>query len=195
MAGAVTGVAQYALDGVGVMASQNIANQSLNIAQSTANAALAANQGTEQKVFYNNLTTSQLIASNQYENAIANINAGLADIRNEPDISAVSGSDYNFEVAWDNDSYYAILYTINPQALIIVAEFFAQFGYKIRRYDSISNYMKVKPSFNYVKTNGADVKGRISNKWRNALNMIFDSGITFWRDKEKMKKRDITGNY
>lgn len=195
VAGAVTGVAQYALDGVGVMASQNIANQSLNIAQSTANAALAANQGTEQKVFYNNLTTSQLIASNQYENAIANINAGLADIRNEPDISAVSGSDYNFEVAWDNDSYYAILYTINPQALIIAAEFFAQFGYKIRRYDSISNYMKVKPSFNYVKTNGADVKGRISNKWRNALNMIFDSGITFWRDKEKMKKRDITGNY
>ncbi|MDQ8220580.1 peptidoglycan DD-metalloendopeptidase family protein [Enterococcus faecium] len=195
VAGAVTGVAQYALDGVGVMASQNIANQSLNIAQSTANAALAANQGTEQKVFYNNLTTSQLIASNQYENAIANINAGLADIRNEPDISAVSGSDYNFEVAWDNDSYYSILYTINPQALMIVAEFFAQFGYKIRRYDSISNYMKVKPSFNYIKTNGADVKGRISNKWRNALNMIFDSGITFWRDKEKMKKRDITGNY
>lgn len=195
VAGAVTGVAQYALDGVGVMASQNIANQSLNIAQSTANAALAANQGTEQKVFYNNLTTSQLIASNQYENAIANINAGLADIRNEPDISAVSGSDYNFEVAWDNDSYYAILYTINPQALIIAAEFFAQFGYKIRRYDSISNYMKVKPSFNYVKTNGADIKGPISNKWRNALNMIFDSGITFWRNKEKMKKRDITGNY
>ncbi|MGF7508877.1 glucosaminidase domain-containing protein [Enterococcus faecium] len=195
VAGAVTGVAQYALDGVGVMASQNIANQSLNIAQSTANAALAANQGTEQKVFYNNLTTSQLIASNQYENAIANINAGLADIRNEPDISAVSGSDYNFEVAWGNDSYYAILYTINPQALIIAAEFFAQFGYKIRRYDSISNYLKVKPSFNYVKTNGADVKGAISNKWRNALNMIFDSGITFWRNKEKMKKRDITGNY
>ena len=195
LAGALTDVTQYALDGIGMMASQNIANQSLNIAQSTANAALAANQGTEQKVFYNNLTTSQLIASNQYENAIANINAGLADIRNEPDISAVSGSDYNFEVAWDNDSYYAILYTINPQALIIVAEFFAQFGYKIRRYDSISNYMKVKPSFNYVKTNGADIKGLISNKWRNALNMIFDSGITFWRDKEKMKKRDITGNY
>lgn len=201
--GAGLGVASGVLNAASSAASTAIGNRSaevaLNISQNTANQALAANQGTNEQIFMNSLKTSQLIASNNYDNAIANIQAGLNDIKNQPDITAVSGSDYNFEMAWDNDDIYSIIYTTHPQALISIAQFFAQFGYAINRYDRVSDYLFVRKSFSYVKTKGANIKGRggdgdISNKWRNVLNMIFDNGITFWMDKEKMAAMDITGN-
>lgn len=201
--GAGLGVASGVLNAASGAASTAIGNRSaevaLNISQNTANQALAANQGTNEQIFMNSLKTSQLIASNNYDNAIANIQAGLNDIKNQPDITAVSGSDYNFEMAWANDDIYSIIYTTHPQALVSIAQFFAQFGYAINRYDRVGNYLFVRKSFSYVKTKGANIKGHggdgdISNKWRNVLNMIFDNGITFWMDKEKMAAMDITGN-
>lgn len=187
-------IGQMALGGVGTGLSQNIQNQTLANQQNTANAALSANQSTQKQIFYNSLTTNQLIASNNYENAIANINAGLKDIKNQPDITAVTGSDYNFEIGYLNDEVYSILYTTHPAALRSIAEFFAQFGYSINRYDKIDNYMRVRKRFNYVKTQGANIKGNIPNKWRNSLNLIFDNGITFWKDTNHMANNDITDN-
>lgn len=183
------------MDAMGLNAAQNTQNQALANSHATANQALAASQGAGEQIFMNSLATSQLIATNNYENTIANINAGLADLKNQPDISAISGADYNFEMAYDNDDIHCVIYTTNPQALHTLATFYAMYGYSIKRYDDISKYMKVRRSFNYVKTQGANIKGKVSNKWRNNLNMIFDSGITFWRDTEKMEKGDITGNY
>lgn len=183
------------MDAMGLNAAQNTQNQALANSHATANQALAASQGAGEQIFMNSLATSQLIATNNYENTIANINAGLADLKNQPDISAISGADYNFEMAYDNDDIHCVIYTTNPQALHTLATFYAMYGYSIKRYDDISKYMKVRRSFNYVKTQGANVKGRVSNKWRNNLNMIFDSGITFWRDTDKMEKGDITENY
>lgn len=193
--GALGGAANMMLGGVGLGMGQSYEQQALSMAQGTANQALAANQGTNKEIFMNNISTSQVIASNNYDNAVANINAGLADIKNQPDVSVVTGADYNFEMGWDNDDIYSIIYTTHPQALIQIAEYFAQFGYAINRYDYVHNYLRVRTSFNYIKTKGANIKGDISNKWRNNLNMIFDNGVTFWQDKEKMADGDITGNY
>lgn len=169
-------------------------NQALANAQTTQNQALAANQAAGEQTFYNSLSTSNLIASNNYENAIANINAGLSDLKNQPDISAVNGSDYNFEMAYDNDDLYCVLYTTHPQALYMIATFYAQFGYSIKRYEHVKNYLHVRSKFNYIKTQGINVQGEINNKWRNVLNMIFDNGITFWKDTKQMKEGVITYN-
>lgn len=188
------------MDYASMNVSQGMANQSLNAAQNTANQTLAANQSANEQIFMNSLATSQLIASNNYDNAIANINAGLSDLKNQPDISAVSGSDYNFEMGWKNDTVMAIIYTTNPQALMSIAEFFAQFGYSIKRYGDLRMYTNVRSSFSYVKTKGANIRGNprvgaISNKWLNLLNMIFDNGITLWQNHDKMARMDITENY
>ncbi|WP_429940810.1 peptidoglycan DD-metalloendopeptidase family protein [Enterococcus sp. DIV0240a] len=191
---AVAGTGQVAFAGLHQGVNQHFANESLANQQNTANAALSANQSTQKQTFYNSLTTNQLIASNNYENAVANINAGLKDIKNQPDITAVTGSDYNFEIGYLNDEIYSILYTTHPAALRSIAEFFAQFGYSINRYDKIDDYLRVRKRFNYVKTQGANIKGDIPNKWRNSLNLIFDNGITFWRDTNHMANNDITGN-
>lgn len=182
------------MDALAQQLSHATQNNALNAAQATQNQALAANQGSSEAIFMNSLSTSNLIASNNYENAIANINAGLADLKNQPDISAVSGSDYNFEMAFRNDSIYFLIYTINPHALLMISEFYAMFGYSIKRYDSINKYLRVRSSFNYIKTQGANIQGDIPTKFKNALNMIFDNGITFWTDKDKMITGDITGN-
>lgn len=195
LVGAAGTIAGLGIDEASMGISQHLANQGLAANQGAANQALAVNQDAASKTYHNNLTTSQLIATNTYDNAIANINAGLNDIKNQPDISAVSGADYNFEMAWNNDDVYAITYTVNPQTLVSLAEYFAQFGYSINHYDAIENYMRVRPNFNYVKTKGANIKGNINNKWRNALNMIFDNGITFWRNTDAMRVGLITENY
>jgi murein DD-endopeptidase MepM/ murein hydrolase activator NlpD len=166
----------------------------MQISQGQANAMLAQSQNVESAIFRNSLDTASLIASNNYDNAIANINAGLADMRLQPDVSAISASGYNFEMGWDNDDYHVILYTINPHQLRLVAEFFARFGYSIKTYTSVSDYLTVRSSFNYVKTVGVNIKGNFSNKWRESLNLIFDNGITFWREHDKMASGDITGN-
>lgn len=183
------------LSGAQIGVNQGFNDASLQMSQQAANQALAANQQTEKQVYMNNLETSQLIASNNYENTIANINAGLNDIKSQPDVSAITGSDYNFELGWDNDSLYMLMYTIAPQALVIVAEYFARFGYSVRRYGEIENYLRVRTKFNYVKTQGANVRGNVPVKWRNSLNMIFDSGITFWRDHSNMRRGEIRWNY
>lgn len=167
-------------------------NQSM--LQSQASAMQAQQQQAESKIFRNSLDTASLIATNNYENAIANINAGLADMRLQPDVSAISASGYNFEMAWDNDDYYVILYTVNPHQLRVIAEFFARFGYSIKLYDDIDRYLRIRSSFNYIKTIGANIQGDFSNKWREALNLIFDNGITLWRNHEKMAQGDITYN-
>lgn len=180
------------------MANMNIAQdtqqRSLENSLATQTQALAASQAAGEQTFYNSLSTSNLIASNNYENAIANINAGLSDLKNQPDISAVNGSDYNFEMAYDNDDLYCVLYTTHPQALFMIATFYAQFGYSIKRYDRVRSYLTVRSKFNYIKTQGMNIQGTINNKWRNVLNMIFDNGITFWQDTEKMRTGDVTGN-
>lgn len=172
----------------------NFAAQNVQAANENATQQLALSQGNASAQYYNSLSASQTVMKNNYKNALDNINAGLADMRLQPGNSVVSSSDSGFDYAHEYNGYFIQLYTQQPEAMLRIAEYFAQFGYSYNRIGNVNEAMRARSKFNYIKTNNMRVYGNFSNKWRDTIGLIFDSGIRFWRDTEAMKKYDITNN-
>lgn len=81
--------------------------------------------------------------------------------------------------------------TIDKQHAAIIDDFFTMYGYACRRV-KIPN-ISSRPWFNYVKTVGSNVTGAIPQSDLQAINRIFDHGITFWKEEYPTYKQ--FGNY
>ena len=68
-----------------------------------------------------------------------------------------------------------------------IDDFFTMYGYKINRVQTPN--INARPSFTFVKTVGCKVSGEMCNEDINQIERIFDAGITFWKNGDKI------GNY
>lgn len=66
----------------------------------------------------------------------------------------------------------------------ILDDFFTMYGYKVNRVEK--PYMKTRPAFTYVKTVGCNIGGQIGVEDRVKIASIFDNGVTFWVDGNKI---------
>lgn len=72
----------------------------------------------------------------------------------------------------------------------IIDEYFTMYGYKLNRVKRPD--IKARPSFTYVKTVGCHITGNMCNEDILKIESIFDRGITFWRDGDRVA--DYTQN-
>lgn len=75
---------------------------------------------------------------------------------------------------------------ILPEYAKIIDEYFTAFGYKVCRIKAPN--ITGRPSWNYVKTIGAQVSGNIPEYAETALKAMLNNGVTFWHTND-------VGNY
>lgn len=66
----------------------------------------------------------------------------------------------------------------------IIDDFFTMFGYAMN-HTAVPN-IHARPAFTYVKTNGCTVAGFVGNADRLKIESVFDNGITFWVNGDKI---------
>lgn len=65
-----------------------------------------------------------------------------------------------------------------------IDDFFTMFGYKINRVQKPN--INARPAFTYVKTKGCNLQGNMCNEDILKVCAIFDNGITWWKDGNKI---------
>lgn len=65
-----------------------------------------------------------------------------------------------------------------------IDNFFSRFGYATRKVKTPN--ISSRPSWNYVKTAGCIVKGDFNKKVTDKIQTIFDNGITFWKNGDRI---------
>lgn len=127
-------------------------------------------------------------------NADGAISAGVAigqdimDLRTHSlNSQTVAGTQSVAQLAYDTQLIIRIVSKqILPEYAQIIDEYFTAFGYKVCRI-KVPN-ITGRPSWNYVKTIGAQVSGNIPEYAETALKAMLNNGVTFWHTND-------VGNY
>lgn len=115
------------------------------------------------------------IASQVYEASIA------ADVTR----GSVSNGSSTFGHRLKN--FYYVRMSITRQHAEMIDDFFDKFGYTTNRVKQPN--ISGRRYWNYVKTKGAIITGKVPNVYANKICKIFDHGITFWKSGNQI------GNY
>ena len=77
--------------------------------------------------------------------------------------------------------------TITAEYAKIIDQYLTRYGYKVNTI--MTPNLKARERFTYIKTIGCMVTGNFSDENRRKIQSIFDNGVTFWVDPERV------GNY
>ena len=73
---------------------------------------------------------------------------------------------------------------VAPEYARIIDDYFTMYGYKLNRVQ-VPN-IAARPAFTYVKTIGCHILAYLNNEDTVAIENIFDSGITFWKNGDRI---------
>lgn len=118
----------------------------------------------------------------------ASIANSVLDLRTRSlNSQTVSGTQSVSQLAYDTQLIIRLVSKqILPEYARIIDEYFTAFGYKVCRIKTPN--ITGRPSWNYVKTIGAQVSGNIPEYAETALKAMLNNGVTFWHTND-------VGNY
>lgn len=109
---------------------------------------------------------------------IQGIDAQLKDIDNIPPNLVKMGGNIAFSFGNLFTGVRFMIKQIKPEYFTKLKGFFKSYGYKSNRV-KVPN-LRTRTAFNYVETEGCNIKGNIPNEDLNDIKAIFDGGITLW---------------
>lgn len=116
-------------------------------------------------------------------NQVQGILAQKEDAKTQPPQARGSfSSSVNVAVGRQTFTYY--YKCITKEYAKQIDDFFTCYGYRINRV-MIPN-LRARKAFTFVKTVGCKITGALSNEDMTAIQSIFDNGITFWTDPNKV---------
>lgn len=74
--------------------------------------------------------------------------------------------------------------SVTTETARIIDDYFTMYGYRINRVQTPN--IKARKAFTYVKTIGCQIRGRMCTDDMVKIESIFDNGITFWKDGNKI---------
>lgn len=118
----------------------------------------------------------------------ASIANSVLDLRTHSlNSQTVAGTQSVAQLAYDTQLVIRLVSKqILPEYARIIDEYFTAFGYKVCRIKTPN--ITGRPSWNYVKTIGAQVSGNIPEYAETALKAMLNNGVTFWHTND-------VGNY
>lgn len=128
------------------------------------------------------------------ETAVEGVTAGASIANSVLDLrtrslnsQTVAGTQSVAQLAYDTQLVIRLVSKqILPEYARIIDEYFTAFGYKVCRIKTPN--ITGRPSWNYVKTIGAQVSGNIPEYAEMALKAMLNNGVTFWHTND-------VGNY
>lgn len=179
--GAGLGAATGAYGGFNQVAIQNaqLGNEATN---------MRIGQAATRETTKNSVQTSEMIANNNYENAIENFQAQQADLGLAADNLTQMGGDVFFSYMNGLNLTKLVITTETAQRIIQVDSYFTMFGYNVNQLvseDVMGDFINSRTRFNYIRTTGARIATRdMPEKDRQAIEMMFDAGVTIWHDTD-----------
>lgn len=134
----------------------------------------------------NMLNNTALRGNLANQQAIASANAKMQDTRNVADNVALQGGDVAFNYGYENMGVKIISKQITQEYIDILQDYFQKFGYAVHRVKLPNLY--TRQSWNYVQTIDANIVGNIPEMYIEALQELFNNGITIWHTTD-------VGNY
>ena len=74
--------------------------------------------------------------------------------------------------------------TVSKEMAQIIDNYFTMYGYKVNRVQKPN--ISARPAFTYIKTVGCNISTNICTEDRVKITSIFDNGITFWKNGNKI---------
>ena len=155
-----------------------------NVLQTTvSNSANSRVTELENENMINNTALRGELANQQ---AVAGAMAKVQDARNMADNVSLQGGDVYFNYGYENLGCKIISRQITPEYIDLLQDYFGKYGYKVHKV-KIPN-IHTRENWNYIQTVGANIVGNIPQMFIDALEGLFNQGITIWHTTD-------VGNY
>lgn len=202
--GATTGGLTGAIAGgltAGIQNAQENASINANQANARANQSLA--NKTSKKQLNNSIATSENIASMNYENTIANFNAGQADLKNAPDTLNQQAGDVYFNYS---NNLWRTHFQVKGETVDRIIQtdmYFSMFGMTINRWFSEDDFMTLirsRTRFNYIRVAwiklipNSDIAGVVPQSAIRNIEIALENGVTIWHDITHPYNYDLANN-
>lgn len=134
----------------------------------------------------NMITNTALRGELANQQAVAGAMAKIQDAQTMADNVNLQGGDTYFNYGYENLGVKIISYQITQEYIDLLQDYFGKYGYKVHKV-KIPN-IHTRESWNYVQTVGANIVGNIPQMFIDALEQLFNQGITIWHTTD-------VGNY
>lgn len=116
-------------------------------------------------------------------NQISGIMAQKEDTKAQPpQAKGVTSTTVNVASGKQTFSFY--YKCVRPEQAKQLDDYFTMYGYRLNELRTPS--INARPAFTFVKTIGCKVTGNMSNEDVMAIEKIFDAGVTFWKNGDKI---------
>lgn len=109
--------------------------------------------------------------------------AQQADMRIQPP-QAKGGFSSNVNITAGKHTFSFYKKSVSAERAKIIDDYFTMYGYKVNRVKTPSIYNR--KSHTYVKTIGCHIKANLCNEDATKIESIFDNGVTFWTDGDRI---------
>ena len=137
--------------------------------------------------FINSIIAPGIRNANEKRNKIETSQAQVQDIMRAPRNVNLSSSDILMTLDRGNSKIWVNRYTISDYYKEKLCDYWTLYGYKQNKlmFKSGNGLIKTRRHFNYIKTIDANIIGtHIDKSEVELIKQIFDSGITFWHQRE-----------
>lgn len=113
--------------------------------------------------------------------------AGMLAQRHDKDIvpPQANGSLSSSVNITDNMLGFSFYYkSVTAETARMLDDYFTMYGYRLNRVQTPN--INARPSYTYIKTVGCNMQGNLCNADLNRIQSIFDKGITFWKNGDKI---------
>lgn len=175
-------ILQSGVNGIGSVLSSptNLIGGTANAIGGTINAGIQymANKQVTQLENDNMIANTQARGELANQQAQASADAKMQDARNIADNVSLQSGNIDFYTGYGTKGAYVLSKQITPEYINILQDYFKKYGYAYHRVE-VPN-VKSRKSWNYIQTVGANLVGNIPQMYIEALESLFNGGITIW---------------
>ena len=157
---------------------------------------LMSNVNLQTEMLNRNNQLSEYVNQGNYRNAIAGIDAGIADAALTPPstVGQMGGEGFRYSIGLLFGC--TVRYKrIPPNALARVAQYFRRFGYQVHRYVQVPSRLNVCQYFSYYKFSEINITSANANETeKDAIRGIFMRGVTVWESASNIGSVDVMAN-
>lgn len=182
MTNAQKGIINTSLSTMNALGSGNFLGGATNAIGGAANTFLDYNQSG--KNAQNDLSNTDLMNTINYQNTIKSIVASVQDASVQPNSCKGSTASSGLDLARNTATFFIEQVAIKPEYARIIDMYFQMFGYQVNSVE-VPNF-KTRTKWNYLKCVNASTYGNVPHDDLNAINAMFNNGLTIWHDETFM---------
>lgn len=132
----------------------------------------------------NDLSNASLMNNTNYQNTIRSMLASVQDATVQPNTCKGSTASSGLDLARETATFFIEQTAIKPEYARLIDIFFQMFGYQVNMVKTPR--LKTRSKWNYLKTVNCSAFGDIPHDDLNAINGLFNNGVTVWHDESYM---------